>query len=149
MEATFLRPIKNAFFKKHGSQFSQPVGCSKGELQQVQRTMGRQLPGAYRELLLWMGRDKQGFLKGSDWFLSDLSLNNASLKDYLAENDLSLEEISEPFCFFMHQGYMAAWFDLTSSEEDPECFFFSEASDVHTVEGPVRFTAFLQKELGL
>jgi len=49
----------------------------------------------------------------------------------------------------MHQGYMAAWFDLSQSSSDSECFFFSEANDGRKIEGPKKFNDFLKEELGL
>jgi len=75
--------------------------------------------------------------------------NTASLRDLLLENGLSVEITFEPFCFFMHQGYMATWFDLISTSEDPECFFFSEAHETGLIKRPIKFTAFLKRDLDL
>ena len=149
METIFLASLKLSYLMRYASQFGKPVGCSEGDLQKFERDLGQRLPLAHREFLLWMGNDRQGRLKGSDWFLDDLCENTRSLHELLSENGLSLAEFSAPFCFFMHQGYMAAWFDLASVEGNPKCYFFSESTESRSIEGPIDFTTFLKRDLGL
>ena len=144
-----LTSIKNSYSKRYASEFGEPRGCSERDVKILEQSLGRRLPAAYREYLLWMGNDKHGRLKGSDWFLSDVRENTAALPELLSENEISIDQLDDPFCFFMHQGYMAAWFDLSQTSDDPECFFFSEGNDAGDVEGPKMFSEFLKKELGL
>ncbi|MFK7763961.1 MAG: SMI1/KNR4 family protein [Roseobacter sp.] len=134
---------------RYASEFGEPKGCSKRDVEILEQDLERRLPGAYREFLLWMGNDKHGRLKGSDWFLTDVRENTAVLPELLFENAISIDQLKNQFCFFMHQGYMAAWFDLSQSVGDPKCFFFSEANNGRKIEGPKKFTEFLKEELGL
>jgi hypothetical protein len=144
-----LTSIKNLYATRFAPEFGEPKGCSKRDVKILEQDLGRRLPEAYREYLLWMGTDKHGRLKGSDWFLTDVRENTAVLPDLLSENEISIDQLDDQFCFFMHQGYMAAWFDLSQISGDPECFFFSEANDARKIEGPTKFTDFLKEELGL
>ncbi len=144
-----LTSIKSMYSTRYASEFGEPRGCSERDVKALEQDLGRLLPEAYREYLLWMGNDKYGRLKGSDWFLTDVRENTAALPELLSENKISIDQLDDPFCFFMHQGYMAAWFDLCQTSDDPECFFFSEGNDAGEIEGPKTFSEFLKKELGL
>ena len=145
----YLTSIKSMYATRYATKLGEPRGCSERDVEALEQDLERRLPGAYREYLLWMGNDKDGRLKGSDWFLTDVRDNTAALHELLAENGMSFGHLDDPFCFFMHQGYMAAWFDLSQNADDPECFFFSEANGKREIEGPLVFSEMLKKELGL
>ncbi len=145
----YLSSIKDMYAKRYASEFGEPRGCSERDVKALEQDLGQRLPEAYREYLLWMGNDMHGRLKGSDWFISDVRENTVALPELLSENDVTTDKLDDLFCFFMHQGYMAAWFNLSQTADDPECFFFSEGNDAEEIDGPKVFSEFLKVELGL
>src|SRR6185295_16287706 len=109
-----LASIK-AFVREHVEPRRGPTrGASEEEVAALERTLGKPLPPAYRSYLLWMGSDVQGVLRGSDCFVDHVVDNNAYLPDFLADNGVTFLLPTSFVCFFMHQGYIAAWFDLDS-----------------------------------
>jgi hypothetical protein len=104
------------------------LGATEAEVAAFERMLGKPVPAAYRSYLLWMGQDVQGVLRGSDCFLSHVVDNNAYLPELLAENEVTFHLPASFVCFFMHQGYIAAWFDLDSADDDPPCWVFAEGS---------------------
>jgi hypothetical protein len=102
------------------------VGASTEEVDKLERHLGFALPAAYREYLLWMGRDFNGIFRGSNWFVSDLESNRDVLKGLLDEVGSRYEVLSSHVVFFTHQGYMAAWFDAAANVPDPKCWFIND-----------------------
>lgn len=103
-----------------------PVGCTREEVDALERKIGYPLPEAYREYLYWMGNDRRGIFRGCDWFLGDALPNTADLPGLLAYNRIEFPLPSHYLVFFSHQGYMAAWFALPKASENPPCYFFTE-----------------------
>lgn len=126
--------------------FGAPKGASKTSLMQLQQKLGFVLPESYRQFLLWMGCDKIGALRGSEWFVEDVLANGQFLDEFLAENGVIDAASENRVCFFVHQGYMAAWFDDVCAA-DPMCRFYSEANSEPIVTNVGLFTEFLRKEL--
>lgn len=100
-------------------------GCSVSEVDELERTLGFTLPAAYREYLLWMGKDYDGIFRGSDCFIDNVMDNNSWLPELLTENGVKYDLPQYYLTFFMHQGYEAAWF-ATPAEPDPQCWYFGE-----------------------
>jgi len=120
-------------------------GCEAREVDALERALGFALPAAYREFLLWMGRDLDGAFRGSDCFVDHVRYNNEWLPKLLAENDVGFPLPERFVAFFMHQGYVAAWFAIPA-EPDPACWLFAEGnSDVPEELGP--FSSWLLKHL--
>lgn len=144
-----LNEIKTLYSKQYGARYGVPCGSSEHEITELEKAFRKRLPGVFREYLRWMGNDKRGRLEGSDWFLDNIHENTEYLSDFLLENEVAVEGFIQPLCFFVHQGYMAAWFDLGNSQDDPDCYYFFEGNRSKQIDGPVKFTSFLAKELGL
>ena len=137
-----------AYYRTHfGSEFGEPQGCSVAEVEELERTVGHHLPAAYREFLLWMGNDKDGIFRGSDWFLSDIVENTEYVDELLRENGVDWRPEGAILAFFCHQGYMIAWFDLSTTEDDPPCYFYSEGEDMTVPGQRQRFSEFVLAEL--
>lgn len=125
---------------------SPPRGATEEEINALEQRLGMSLPAAYREFLLWMGDDLDGIFRGSDCFAHSVLGNTKALKDeLLPENGIDLGS-ENPVVFFMHQGYIAAWFDRTASEPDPVISFFSEGND-KGIQTAGCFTDWLMAEL--
>jgi hypothetical protein len=102
-----------------------PVGASELDVAAVEGRLGGEFPSAYREYLLWMGSDRDGLLRGTDCFLGNVESNEQGFADLLQENEFPPLQY-RPVVFFLHQGYIACWFRMGDTEEDPMVFSFSE-----------------------
>jgi hypothetical protein len=94
----------------------------------LERQFGHPFPAAYREFLRWMGKHHRGPFQGSDCFPACLALNNEGLPELLAENHIQFPLPTRFLAFFMHQGYIAAWFALPAPSDDPPVWAFYEGS---------------------
>ncbi len=127
-------------------------GATAEEIAALEQEIGFALPEAYRQYLLWMGKDYEGCFVGSEWFLHR-HYNARDYTELVTElYGLDLEKYPLPkhfFLFFHHQAYEAAWFLLPKESEDPPVYYFNE-NDEKTI--PVvagTFTEFLIKQMGL
>ena len=123
-----------------------PVGAFQSDLIALEARLRIRLPAAYREYLLWMGADFNGVLRGSDCFISQVEENCDGLSLLIEENGLSPLPYS-PIVFFMHQGYIACWFDSSDQSDDPAVFGFSEAASVPGIQTYGSFSDWLYSEL--
>ncbi len=141
-----LKDCRDFYAKFLHARFGTPVGATAKSVSDLEQKLGFMLPESYRHFLLWMGSDKNGALKGSEWFVDDVLPNNEFLDEFLVDNGVAEAVPSKRICFFVHQGYMAAWFvDVTSA--DPVCLFYSEANSEPAVVDAGAFSLFLLKEL--
>lgn len=137
-----------AYYQAHlESRYGTPCGCSVEEVDALEKQFGHPFPTIYRDFLQWLGNDKDGVLRGSDWFASDITENTEYVRELLEENGLDWRPNGPILSFFCHQGYMIAWFDLPTDEDDPLCYFFSEGKDMTVPERHETFSEFLFKEL--
>ena len=141
-----LRSCREFYAEFLQARFGEPVGATAASVSDLEQELGFALPESYRQFLLWMGRGKNGALKGSEWFVDDILPNDEFLDEFLADNGVAEAAPSKRVCFFVHQGYMAAWFvDITAA--DPICSFYSEANSEPVVVDAGTFSSFLLKEL--
>lgn len=131
-------------FQEHGH----PIGANETEIAEVELAFGNKFPVAHRQYLKWMGNDISGKLRGSEWFLKDIRDNTSFLREFLEEEGVELKLDRQPVCFFCHQGYMAGWYYLIDAIDDPECYYYSEATDVPEPQVVRSFSAFLLRDLG-
>ena len=122
------------------------TGVSEQEVEELERRLGGSLPESYRRFLLTMGSDEAGPLRGTDCLLRHVLANNDWLPRLLSQNDVQHNLPKRYVCFFMHQGYIAAWFDLNSTDSDPPCWVFSEY-DVPVPEQRGTFSSFMRAEV--
>lgn len=147
MNIDYIFECRKFYDKNFKQRFGHPIGCSQREIELFQAKNDVDLPASYKQFLLWMGGDLNGIFKGSEWFLCNVEENNMYLDELLRENEIGIDHQEEVFCFFSHQGYMSAWFSLTSNKEDPECYFFSEANKESSIICYNHFSAFLLAEM--
>lgn len=142
----YLKDCRDFYAQALQPSFGVPVGVSEITVSELQQKLGFVLPESYRQFLLWMGGDKRGALRGSEWFADDVLANGEFLDEFLAENGVTETASDERVCFFVHQGYMAAWFvDIEAA--NPKCRFFSETSIEPVITNAGTFTSFLLNEL--
>lgn len=127
-------------------KLGRPIGAYKSDVLALEARLGVTLPAAYRDYLLWMGADFNGVLRGSDCFIFNIESNEAGLADLLKENQLSLLDY-RLIVFFLHQGYIACWFDACESTDDPPVFTFSETDCASGIRAVGVFSDWLLREL--
>ncbi|HAT84857.1 SMI1/KNR4 family protein [Cohaesibacter gelatinilyticus] len=143
----YLQDCRKLYDQRLLSKFGPPVGAAEVEITELQAKLDKNLPIAYRQFLLWMGKDKYGALKGSEWFIDEVYENGEFLEEFLAENEVKGMASNPIVCFFSHQAYMAAWFSLDNPQPDPLCEFYSEVSSNSVPVNVGPFSSFLLKEL--
>lgn len=103
--------------------------CSEHDIIALEKSMEIRLPATYKKFLLSMGYKAGYFWVGSEGFYDFLFHARASTEELIEENNLSpLPE--DAFPFWMHQGYMAAYFRL-SEGDDPPVYFYSEGQEMN------------------
>ena len=122
---SYLAVIREFHYKSIEPLLGAARGCSESEVDELEKKLGFTLPAAYREYLLWMGKDYDGIFQGSDCFIDNVMDNNSWMPELLAENRITLDLPVNYLTFFMHQGYVAAWFAIPA-EADPQCWYFGE-----------------------
>jgi hypothetical protein len=143
----FIGEAKSLYERVLKSRYGEPAGCTPAEIAGVERHFGHAFPAAYRQYLLWMGKDEHGIFGGSGWFLADIIKNTSNLDELLQENGIAFEHPGKPLCFFSHQGYMASWFYLPAASDDPECFLFGEGRQAGQIEHIKTFSEFLLTDM--
>ncbi len=133
----YFDDVKGAFDR---NGIKQPIGCSVEEVEELESKIGFSLPAAYKEYLLFMGKDYKGVMVGTDCFITDVVSNTEYLPELLEENNLDYKLPKNYLAFFCHQGYIMSWFALPCAENNPVCYFFSEG----THELPVVYGGFKQ-----
>jgi len=100
------------------------VECSIPEIVDLEKELNVFLPEAYREFLLWMGKDTGKFLQGSEVTYKHLAKIQYWANEILEERRLPLLPFNS-FVFYIHGGYQFAYF-LLNREDDPKVCFFDE-----------------------
>jgi len=125
-EFDFLSVIRQ-FHKEFIEPYKgKPQGCQESEIKALEKNFKFELPLAYKQYLAWMGRDYNGIFVGCDWFISDVYKNTELVPELLDENKVLFQLPENFLCFFSHQGYMAAWFELPKLSENPPAWFYQE-----------------------
>ncbi len=131
-----------AEIKEFHQQFVQPYrgipkGSSNRQISELEQHFGFEFPLAYKQYLAFMGSDYNGVFVGCDWFTNNVVENTGIVPEVLAENNISFKLPENYLCFFSHQGYMMAWFELPKLNDNPSVWFYTEATKMKepTIEG--------------
>ncbi len=148
----YLAEIRVFHAQQVQPSIGEPDGCTEAEVAALERQVGFSLPLAYRQYLLWMGKDEFGIFIGSDFFIDSVLSNTEWLPELLAENKVQFSLPEHYLVFFGHQGYVSTWFALPSTDDNPIVWHFNEgfgekdAAGVHMAKSPYsvgRFTDFV------
>ena len=146
-ETDFIAEIKEFHQKFVRPYKGNPKGSSSRQIDELEKNFGFELPLSYKQYLAFMGNDHRGVFVGCDWFAKDVIENTKLVPDLLAENEVVFNLPENYLCFFSHQGYMAAWFELPKLNDNPQVWFFNEGSEMTEpiIEGV--FTEFLLEDM--
>ncbi len=100
-------------------------GTSTGAVEGLEEAVGRPLPGAYREFMLWAGHGAGDLLRGSRCFFHDIGAIQGAAHDVLEEGGCEEEMPLEPIVFWMHQGYQFLFFTLDAGDDPPLHYYNS------------------------
>jgi len=124
-----------------------PVGCSEREISEIEARYGYEMPEAYREYLLWMGKDYYGVLQGTDGFFEDTYENGEDFPELFEDMPLENYELPEQYIvFFCHQGYMYGWFSIPTLDPDPICYHYFEGTTPEPITAGT-FSEFINKQI--
>lgn len=101
------------------------LGCTPGEIDEVEGAVGLPLPLVYRAWLARMGRMAGWFYQGTDMFYPQLlGLTNAAQR-LVGEDQASLALPPDAIAFSMHQGYQFLFFRALEGD-DPAVYYYME-----------------------
>jgi hypothetical protein len=116
-------------------------GCTRSEIEDLERLVGAQLPAAYEQFLLAIGHRAGAFLQGTDVSYAQVVGLADAARALLTENGLPDALPKDAFVFYMHQGYEFGYFP-PGAGEDPPVFPYVEGQGGPQLVWP-RFTAYL------
>lgn len=99
-------------------------GCRIDEIVDLEKELDMFLPEAYKEFLLWIGKDTNKFLQGSEVEYKHLVKIQGGANELLKENGHPRLP-DNAFVFHIHQGYQFSYF-LLDGNDDPEVYFYDE-----------------------
>lgn len=111
-------------------------GCRIDEIVDLEKELDIFLPEAYKEFLLWMGKNTGKFILGSEVEYKHLVKIQGWANELLKESGYPLLP-HNAFVFHIHQGYQFSYF-LLDGKDDPEVYFFDEVitKGVESLEKP-------------
>lgn len=119
--------------------------CHANEISSFELKYNITLPQIYKSFLLTIGKGAGNYMMGSFAFFDDLPLWE-STKELIEENNLPPLP-PDAFPFWMHQGYMAAWFKVTEGDNPPVYSFTEGNQDKDFVLDTKTLTGFFLLEL--
>jgi len=141
MKLESIRQLKEELFAR--GQTLRPI--SEKELARIQASYKKPLPKVYEEFLLQMGKEAGSFMRGSSAFYVELFELKEWASELLQENKVrALPE--DAFVFWMHQGYLMAFFILGESD-NPMVYYFGEGSGLSDFIKVGTLLEFFEKQL--
>jgi len=109
---------------------SETMGCDQHEISALENLIDGELPGSFKEWMLWMGHGPTRILIGShcfyDYWIGNSTYHNgeainpnALAVEILEEDNIASSKIENTFAFFSHQGYKFNYIPLEKGENPP------------------------------
>lgn len=107
------------------------TGCTKYEIEDIEKELGYKLPKSYIEFLENLGKATLADESKEDWYFNypgfqgttvfypSVKYLNENLKEQLIEDNNELELPETAFVFYNHQGYLNAFFKLDEGDNPP------------------------------
>jgi hypothetical protein len=116
------KAIHTRFYPKEAARV---VPCTEEEIGRLERLFGLRLPKAYREFLLWMGKDGIDFWAGYDCFYNKLHDINDWARKLIQSSQTHLSLSRDAFIFFWDPARSFYFFQATQGD-DPAVYFFMD-----------------------
>ena len=124
----YLDTVKARLEELHSVRLDKIFPCTEEEVSILEQKIGRALPAAYREFLLWMVRDIGGLFQGSECHYWDVILLQRAAAELMQEDEFSEPFPEDAFVFLMHQGYQFHFF-RTGEGDDPPVYHYVEGQE--------------------
>lgn len=124
----YLNAVKARLEELRSVRLDKILSCTEEEVSILEQKIGRFLPAAYREFLLWMGRGTGGLFQGSECLYWDVIPLQKAAADLMQEDEFSGPFPEDAFVLLMHQGYQFHFF-RTSEGDDPPVYHYLEGQE--------------------
>jgi len=115
-------------FKSRIANFNLGKMCqpaNQKEINSLELRLSNSLPQAYKEFLLWGGKNAGEIWGGSVYCITEILDIQDVASELLDEKNFPLALPKKSFVFLMHQGYQFMFFE-TSNGDDPPVYFYTE-----------------------
>jgi SMI1 / KNR4 family (SUKH-1) len=124
----YLEKVKARVDELHVLYPDKLVPCTAEEVERLEHKIGRSLPEAYREFLLWMGHWTGGLWRGTNWLYEDLDAIQEDAVELMQRDAFPVTLPPDAFVFLMHAHYQFAFF-RTSEGDDPPVYMYVETDE--------------------
>jgi hypothetical protein len=124
----YLEKVKARIEELHVLYPDKIAPCTEEEVWALEKELGRALPAAYREFLLWMGHNDGNLQRGTNWLYEDLAFLQEDAVELMQRDAFPVTLPTDAFVFLMHEQYQFAFF-RTSEGDDPPIYYYMESDD--------------------
>jgi hypothetical protein len=141
----FIINLANSLVSTNVASPSEIKGCTREEVESLERREGIRLPDLYKDFLRVMGKSAGRFLEGTDAFYRHLPHLRNGAEESLRESKSSFRLPQNAFVFVSHQGYVFLFF-IASESEDPPVWIYQEGEQSPVEKWP-SLSAYLESVL--
>lgn len=123
----YLEKIK-ARYTELGKYFGTPIPCQPAEVAELEQKFTQELPAAYREFLLWMGKDGGGLLGSAQIYYPDVLDLQAEAIEILQGSAATVSLPEDGFVFCIQQSVLVHFMRL-SEGPNPPVYSYNEMDD--------------------
>lgn len=124
----YLEKVKARIEELHVLYPDKIAPCTEEEVWALEKELGRALPAAYREFLLWMGHNDGNLQRGTNWLYEDLAFLQEDAVELMQQDAFPVTLPQDAFVFLMHAHYQFAFF-RTSEGDDPPVYMYVETDE--------------------
>lgn len=129
MACNYVSEVISILLKYQLAKPANIIGCTKEEVNNLEKQLNVKFPIAYKQFLLEMGHCAGSFFRGTNIYVdNDFFDLQRSAKKILDRNGNNFSLPSNAFVFSMHQGYQFNYFHIDQNE-DPPVYFYEEVPE--------------------
>lgn len=123
----YLESVKNRY-EELAKYFGTPIPCQESEVEEIEQRLGEALPAAYREFLLWMGKDGGGLLGSAQFYYPDVLELRDEAQEILQGSAATVALPDDAFVFCIQQSVLVHFMRL-SEGANPPIYTYNEMDD--------------------